>query len=466
MKSPLRLVVTAFAAAVSAGAAYAVPEVTSCTMEQANGNGIVTVRYRLSEAPAVVTLDIQTNYFENAVEKWASIGGEHICTAQGSVWRKVTTGDLVGEDYVITWDPTLSWKDDAGNGFKVNGTTRKARAEVTAWALDNTPDYMVVDIMSDGKAASQDARCTYYPAVDFLPGSELGQKGAITNNPAYKTGYVVMRKIMAKDVIWTMGSVGEGGSNETAHEAQLTNNYYIGVFEFTQGQQEASGNAKSHNQQTLSSFFTEQGTYRPVTLTTLCFIGLRLNDNQGGVGASGTEWPNPPSSFSVLGKIRSRTGVDFDLPSEAEWEFAARAGHGSGYWGDSSSISIDSGVDANMTRLGRYSKNVTVTSPAATTPPSEGGTAIVGSYEPNSWGLYDMHGNAGEICLDKWADNNTSLRGKVNRGDTAAGTTRVVRGGMYTRTATDCRSAYRTSHGQSATWNAVGFRLACRAGLK
>ena len=437
-------------------AANATPVVTDCTMNQNPSTRLVTIKYKLDSYPAVVTLDVKTN-------STVSIGGEHICNAQGAVWRKVTDADADGEGWcTITWQPDQTWPADVGDGFAIPNAT----VAVTAWPMDNTPDYMVVDIMSDGKAASQDARCTYYPAVDFLPGSELGQKGAITNNPAYKTGYVVMRKIMAKDVIWTMGSVGEGGSNETAHEAQLTNNYYIGVFEFTQGQQEASGNAKSYNNQTLSSFFTEQGTYRPVTLTTLCFIGLRLNDNQGGVGAPGTEWPNPPSSVSVLGKIRSRTGVDFDLPSEAEWEFAARAGHGSGYWGDGSPISIDSGVDANMTRLGRYSKNVTVTSPVATTPPSEGGTAIVGSYEPNSWGLYDMHGNAGEICLDKWANNNTSLRGKVNRGDTAAGTTRVVRGGMYTRTATDCRPAYRTSHGQAATWNAVGFRLACRAGLK
>ena len=153
---------------------------------------------------------------------------------------------------------------------------------------------MVVDIMNDGKAATMDARCTYYPSVNFLPGSELGQKGAITNNPAYKTGYVVMRKIMAKDVVWNMGSVGEGGSNETLNEAQLTNNYYIGVFEFTQGQMKTLNNFKDAAGLDISSFFTAEKQSRPFDMNKIHWVTIRTGYSGAGAGDAASEWPNPP----------------------------------------------------------------------------------------------------------------------------------------------------------------------------
>ena len=209
MNKVCKLTMLVMLALGAATANAAVPEVTSVTMTQ-TPDRLVTIAYTLTDAPAVVTLDIQTNATVNGETVWASIGGEHIWNATGDVWKKVDAASGT-----ISWHPDLSWPDHrvAAGG---------ARAVVTAWALDNTPDYMVVDIMSDGKAATKDARCTYYPAVDFLPGSELGQKGAITNNPAYKTGYVVMRKIMAKDVIWNMGSVGEDGSNRSTKRSSRT----------------------------------------------------------------------------------------------------------------------------------------------------------------------------------------------------------------------------------------------------
>ncbi len=444
-------------AAFAALAANAVtPEVTSVTMAQDAQTREVTITYTMDNAPAVVTLDIQTNAIVNGETVWASIGGEAVCNATGDVWKKV---DASGG--TIKWHPDLSWPD---HRIPAGG----ARAVVTAWALDNTPDYLVVNIM----ATSPTARRTYYPSVDFLPGSELGQKGAITNNPAYKRGYVVMRKIMAKDVVWNMGSVGEGGSNETLHEAQLTNNYYIGVFEFTQGQMLTLNNFKDgYGSEKITPYFTEENTGRPFDMKATRYIHIRLWYNAAGQGQTGTEWPNKPNAYSILGELRKLTGVDFDLPSEGEWEFAARAGHGSGYWGDGSPISIADGEDANLNRLARYSKTVTVASPVATTPPSEGGTAIVGSYAPNDWGLYDMLGNVSEFCLDAYVANNASLGGKVRTGTpTGQAENRVLRGGNYSSGAIACRSAARTYTAQGSMGandsQKFGFRLACRAGLK
>ena len=89
----------------------------------------------------------------------------------------------------------------------------------------------------------------------------------------------------------------------------------------------------------------------------------------------------------------------------------------------------------------------------------------MGSYAPNSWGLYDMHGNVWEWCLDWFAADITGLGGAVN---TAAGSTRVRRGGGWNAVAGYCRAARRSDIAPAARSNYVGFRLAlpvCPAGL-
>ena len=180
---------TILAAAATGPLLAAVPVVSNVTMTQ-DAMRSVTITYTLSDAPAVVTVDIQTNVTGST---WASIGGENIQKMTGDVWKRVETGSRT-----IAWRPDLSWPDH-------NVAAGGARAVVTAWALDNTPDYMVVDI-SDG--AQQNTQ-TYYPSVDFLP-------GGILSNEYYRTTKLVMRKIMAKNVEWTMGS--------TALEAERQSN--------------------------------------------------------------------------------------------------------------------------------------------------------------------------------------------------------------------------------------------------
>ena len=437
----------ALAAAVVVTSPAAVPDVTDVTMTQA-ANRLVTITYTLTDAPAVVTLDIETNATGDV---WASIGGENIQNVDGDVWKRVETGS-----HTIQWRPDLSWPDHkiADGG---------ARAVLTAWALDNTPDYMVVDISEAAQPNTQ----KYYPTAESIPGGLL-------DNDVYRKTAIVMRKIMAKDVVWTMGSTPQETRNrvadrEATHQVTLTNNYYIGVFPVTQSQWAL---IQSNN---LTPSFYNNVSYsamRPVEK--VCYNEIRNADNTTTANTA-YDWPAAPNPYSFLGRLRTKTGIDFDLPSDAQWEFAARAGHGSTMWGDGSAI-VNSDKDDNLGRLGRYAQNggkVSGKEPAQTCDASNG-TAIVGSYQPNSWGIYDMHGNVWEWCLDWYADNITTLDGMLNIDPSdssktlsgAAGSQRVKRGGGWVYDEGINRPAFRNTENPTTRDKYTGFRLYCTAGLQ
>ena len=473
MKRTILGTVAAFAAGMTLQAA--VPEVSGVTMTQANDR-LVTITYTLADAPAVITVDVQTNRTGAATGNpadWVSIGGEAVWNAMGDVWRKVGGGLAAGQTVsgTITWHPDHSWPD-----HKIDGSN--ARAVVTAWALENTPDYMVVDLTVNNTVR-------YYPSVDFLPKKGFDQVGAaVTNNPDYKTTQLLMRKIMARGVEWTMGTteIETGRSaNETTHKVTLPNNYYIGVFEVTQKQWESVTAGSS------DSFFWTEGDMRPADK--VCYNELRLVTTNTSAATAAQiaaySWPSNPAPTSFLGFLRSRTGIDFDLPSEAQWEFAARAGHGSGYWGDGSQV-MNINKDTNLDKLGRYDKNNPSGSATASAYlPDDGGSAIVGSYAPNDWGLYDMHGNVFEWCLDLYEDDIATATdvsgnpygGRVNIDPahptcflSGAGApldaVRVLRSGGLSNNAFFARSGARISSVGSSQWRTFGVRVVCTAGLR
>ena len=441
------ITVAALAAMTTATLTAAVPEVSNATMTQA-ADRLVTITYNLADAPAVITLDIQTN---NTQGTWTSIGGANIQNVTGDVWKKVETGNRT-----IQWRPDLSWPDHkvADGG---------ARAVVTAWALDNTPDYMVVDI----SAAAQPNTQMYYPAVEFLPGGLFG-------NDDYRTTKLVMRKIMAKDVMWTMGSTtletNTRKDREATHLVTLDSNYYIGVFEVTQSQW-----SLIQTDRPTPAYYSNASyrSMRPVEQVSYNEIRNAANSTAANTAY---DWPNDPNPGSFLGLLRTKTGIDFDLPSEAQWEFAARAGNGSTKWGDGSGIT-NTDTDGNLNSLGRYQKNggKPGSSDPASSVNADNATAIVGSYRPNSWGLYDTAGNVWEWCLDWREDDITSFNGRVNIDSAnpsktlsgATGSTRIGRGGAWNAGAGYCRPAYRDSDNPATqSLRVYGFRVLCTAGLQ
>ena len=245
----------------------------------------------------------------------------------------------------------------------------------------------------------------------------VSSEGPDTTDDKCRTEELWLRRI--EPGTFTMGSPEDelGRENaETQHQVTLTKAYYIGVFEVTQRQCE---NIMGED---LSYY---KGDMRPAEH--FSYEMLR--------GANkGSAWPknNGVDERSFIGQLRKKAGNIFDLPTEAQWEYACRAG---------TATALNSGKDLSnrfecqeMSEVGRYSRDYF---------DGKGGYkqhTTVGSYLPNAWGLYDMHGNVYEWCLDWFR----SYEGDVidpKGGET--GEYRVLRGGSFQDYAYCCRSAYR-----------------------
>ena len=142
----------------------------------------------------------------------------------------------------------------------------------------------------------------------------------------------------------------------------------------------------------------------------------------------------------------SSPGLEFRLPTESEWEYACRAGTDSDF-NDGSPCTVPLGQDPALDRLGWFDKN------------SEGNTHPVGEKVPNTWGLYDMHGNVWEWC---WDGKRTFTAEALTdpSGPTDEQARRVLRGGSFWYDAWYCRSAYWYVYVPGYRGGSIGFRLA------
>lgn len=133
-------------------------------------------------------------------------------------------------------------------------------------------------------------------------------------------------------------------------------------------------------------------------------------------------------------RLREKTDQAVRLPTEAEWEYACRAGTTTEYYsGDG---------EPALSRVGWY-KN-------------KSGTEAVGRKAPNAWGLYDMHGNVYEWCESCWSPYRKHAA--IDPQSTAADDRRILRGGAWGRYAHECRSASRYMY-KPKDWN---FSMGCR----
>lgn len=312
---------------------------------------------------------------------------------------------LSSGSHIIKWNASAD-----GAKFRSDNVVFAAR-------IVELPLYCVIDL-SAGPSA------THYPvrALDSAP------IGGWTDE--YKTTKLVLRRV-------------EAGTFKmmNKYDVILTKPFYIGVFEVSQRQWELVMGARP-------SYFGNSSCYASRPVEKVSYEMIR------GCSA-GAEWPenNVVEETSFLGKLRRRTGINFDLPTEAHWEYACRAETVTDYNNGINRSGLYQ--DSNMDVLGRYWYNGGYEGRANPSCSLSAGTAKVGSYLSNAWGLYDMHGNVGELCLD-WEgtiDVATDPRGAVS------GTRRVVRGGNWGGGAVDCTSSARSGTYPSDVSEFRGLRL-------
>ena len=210
------------------------------------------------------------------------------------------------------------------------------------------------------------------------------------------------------------------GLDAVVHQVTLTQPFYLGTCEVTQEQWEkVMGNNPSNF----------KGAKKPVER-------VSWTDCQ-----------------SFVAKLTERlAGQTFRLPTEAEWEYACRAGTSGDYC--YSDYCYGDGKDS-LAQYAWYSGNAKINNGNAGITTS---TQPVGGKKPNGWGLYDMHGNVWEWCADWHGDYPVTA---VNDPQGApAGSGRVTRGGGWSSSAISCRAGYRGVSYPSDTLNSIGLRLA------
>ena len=395
------------AACMVCGTAAASPVVTAARISQ-GGKQMLLIDYTL-DSPAVVTFDVLTN--------GVSIGHDLLETFTGDF------GLVEAGARRISWDVRTYWPDQ-----KVDAMT----AKVTAWALDAPPDYLVVDLVH--------SNVNWYASETDIPG------GTVLRDE-YKTTKLVLRRIHARGIPWRMGrklsETTDGyDSHQKPHEVVLTNDYYMGVFELTQKQFKLiMGLGDSDN-----GPFRYKGHDKNPAENVAC-AGLRGTLPDYDFVSKGHKIKSD-SMFAMLRKIGG--GLCFDLPTSAQWEYACRAGTGTAF---------NNGLDSSCSDVAWYSGNWS-DDPAITS----NMTHEVGLKTPNAWGLYDMHGNVWEWCLDQASTADEwyqSIEEPIGPEATVYGASIYRCGGCFEHSSNLARSASRIGQTHWQSDRRIGLRVWC-----
>ena len=243
------------------------------------------------------------------------------------------------------------------------------------------------------------------------------------------------------------------------YDVVITRPFYIGVFEFTCAQYELL-TGKSVKLSFGVTRLTEDQPLWDMQWDEVCGkdadLVLREKSPMGVDGFS------IPKENSLLGMLTKKTGSRFSLPTEAQWEYACRAGVDTAF--NIGNAGRDDWETMRLCGCSRFDPNLRVKNFRPIT--------HVGTYRPNRWGLYDMHGNLEEMCLDEFS-NEEGLSAVLGRGAADpcfnGGPNPEVRGWYVTKggslhsNPSECTTTSREARMQEWSDWFVGFRVVMEA---
>jgi formylglycine-generating enzyme required for sulfatase activity len=302
----------------------------------------------------------------------------------------------------------------------------EAAYRLTKLNAAESPDTDVLDLMVILKRKGWNARA-WEDKQSALEEAEVGRQETLEprNKEANRVGVAIETNTVGMGLVriaagsFTMGSPAsepERGDKEVSHTVRISKDFYMGCTEVTQAQ-----------------WKTVMGT------TPSYFSGDDLP----------VEKVNWEDAVEFCRKLSQKEGKRYRLPTEAEWEYACRAGTTTAFnWGTDSIGTKQSNYNGDTA----YNKGPIGVDRDKTTP--------VRSFKPNDWGLYDMHGNVWEWCSDWYADYPAGT--VTDPTGPLSGTTRVLRGGSWYNNPRRLRSASRVNDANPGLrMSYIGFRV-CR----
>lgn len=389
--------ILAFACALS----FALPALAAVTVSDVKiqqrwpWNGLVDIDYTVT----CDTPDADIYVYPTALD-----GDRRIAIAPRTLTGAGATGPVKAGTHRMTWDMAAD-----------NPGLHSSAFTVTIHAYAGAAPYMVLDLSSG-------ADSTHYPVTYHSACPDL-------TDDAYRTTKMVFKLVIPGTFMMGSPSTETGRTdNEDLHQVTLTQPFYMAIYECTR-QQWAQVTGKLPEED-YNNRLNGPAQY------------VSWGDIRGSVAA--LTWPSTEQvdNNSFMGKLRMRTGLTFDLPTEAQWEYACRAGTSTPWSTGDDPSKINGIVNDNYNSF-----------------------KVVGSYAPNAWGFYDMHGNVEEWCVDA-AYTRLGTDAETDPKGSSGDYNRCLRGGWANSPVSDVRSARRMSRHRSNRVYFLGFRAICRPGVK
>ena len=380
-------------------------------------NGLVDIDYTIGFAEGEAPIDVRQERLvftlvDESVSP-ATTNGMHYLNDGAPLATTAGT-------YRVTWNANA-------DGVTTVSDAAKVRLALRRWA----PKYMIVDV--SGGTAAETFDVSY---MDAPPTTEGG-----FNCNEYKGDKIVFRLIPPGSFV--MGSdpsvySRKTNGSEDQHNVVLSKAFYIGIFELTQKQYVNIMGAKT---------FKYPGDYRPadkISYSEICNSRGWPDDTTVGAG-------------SILYVLRQKTGLEFNIPTDAQWEYACRAGTTTPFYHGAPEKDDVTTWAEFAAAIGRLSGNK---SDGVGGEEYNDGPTIVGSYQPNAWGLYDMIGNIAELIRD-WIPADMTWRDRtVDPVGPAYVNTILRRGGDFSRAAVYSTASFRDSFDHASdVRDYVGCRL-------